>query len=1178
MEIQYIVRELSETTSEHTEGSGITAGHDHSLGNHIMLYVLVGLLLGQIIKHFANKTKLPYTPLLAIVGLVIGFAYKELGNWGKGADLISAIDPHTFFLIFLPPLIFESAFSIDWHIIKTEISKVLILAGPCLVVNAFLTALAMRYILQYDGEFTWEGAIMFGALISATDPVAVVSLLKELGASRTLSTMIEGESLVNDGTAYVMFSVTLELVKGKEFEVGGVVLNFARLSFGGPLLGIVFGIIISLWLKRIVNNSILETNLTIVGAYMVFYVAESWELEVSGILALVGLGLYMTKIGKTRISHQSEETLHHIWGYLGFACETLVFMIAGTIIALKVFERNSRIEWEDWLKLPALYIILHIIRMGMIYSLKWPMSKLGYGLTWAQATVLGFSGLRGAVSLVLSLIVFLDSEVNEYIKDVVIFHTAGIAIMTLVINGSTMGILIRKLGLMRMSEAKKKMLKNMLKAYKKEVGITLEEIQGKKNFDRIDVDVLKDMAKSNKIQKRIFTQRNIVNEEADMLASSQIANNDIIIDEQGDYTLDELYQEAKHRYLTTLKGIYWDFFEDGQCSSRTCLVLIESADRGLDHSEEELRDFHFIKTYFNSSWWIQALLKLKNMCLIRHLVKNLLYSNMSFIYDVTVNYIEAHEECMELITKIVENEEILEKLNAEVRKELRYAEDLLNDDLEENFPEVIKAVQNKRGGFYLINKMKGFVNEMIENGQIDFKEAKYFLHELNKTNRNLELNKLKIDFEDVNVDFIDNCEIAKIFPREHRERLSENLKEKTYNKGEVIIRKDEMMKNLYYLSRGIVYEKNGAVDDPDAPKIKSKPGDILGLQFIAKDEGRSFTNCYARTVCTVSSLPISAFRGLITDRDQEKKIWNYIGPSIIQMNPDKFERLQELDFLQLKLLLKNSQYQCYEPGEIVKFPNGGILFEGSIEQITEDNKLENERNYLSGSEEELGAHHKIKIKNYKFIYPIDTQYVAKDDVRCYNFPVEFKNSWLSFNTQVLMDAFSILPGAQNSRSMYATVRQQAMQKKERTLLLGIPKELAHKDPVSTFRKKSVRPGIHSINKGGYIRNINLPHGLASEHGSYTILPKGYTKPLPPIIDKPKDENTPEIEDEKSSSDEKSKKPSIGISADQIKLSEGREKKDSESPTPSSEEESSVEEYASSSDISQIIEKSSSEDS
>jgi NhaP-type Na+/H+ or K+/H+ antiporter len=157
--------------------------------------------------------------MLACFGISVGFATKYLGNWGDGAEEISSIDPHLFFLIFLPPLIFESAFSIDWHIIKAEIVQILILAGPGLVINAFVTAAVMRFVLMYDGAFTFEAAVMFGALISATDPVAVVSLLKDLGASRTLSTLIEGESLINDGTAFVLFTITLDLVKGESLDI-----------------------------------------------------------------------------------------------------------------------------------------------------------------------------------------------------------------------------------------------------------------------------------------------------------------------------------------------------------------------------------------------------------------------------------------------------------------------------------------------------------------------------------------------------------------------------------------------------------------------------------------------------------------------------------------------------------------------------------------------------------------------------------------------------------------------------------------------------------------------------------------------------------------------------------------------------------------------------------------------
>lgn len=197
---------------------------------------------------------------------------------------------------------------------------------------------------------------------------------------------------------------------------------------------------------------------------------------------------------------------------------------------------------------------------------------------------------------------------------------------------------------------------------------------------------------------------------------------------------------------------------------------------------------------------------------------------------------------MELIHHIIENQDILKRLKDEVRHEVRHATNKLYSELEEIFPEVIKAVQHKRGAYYMINRLRGFITTMIEDGLLDFKEAKFFLHRLNKENKNLMLNKMKIDFEEVSTDFQSNCELAKIFSQDQLDELSKTFKEHTYNTNDLIIKKGDNIKNLIYISKGVVHEKNGELSDQDAPKIKNKAGDIIGLQFITKNEGRSFTN------------------------------------------------------------------------------------------------------------------------------------------------------------------------------------------------------------------------------------------------------------------------------------------------------------------------------------------------
>lgn len=224
-----------------------------------------------------------------------------------------------------------------------------------------------------------SAAVMFGAIISATDPVAVVALLKELGASRRLATLIEGESLLNDGTAMVVFQVLLSIVKGEENTPVSVGVFFCRLSLGGPLIGIVCGIIVSFWLSRIVNNPILEVNLTVFSAYMLFYIAES-ELKVSGILAMVAFGLWMTRSGKTRISSASEHAVHYVWSYIGFIAETVIFLLTGVIVAIKVLKEDSVIGPSDYWKLLILYAFLHLIRFAIVFSTGWFVSLIGYTL------------------------------------------------------------------------------------------------------------------------------------------------------------------------------------------------------------------------------------------------------------------------------------------------------------------------------------------------------------------------------------------------------------------------------------------------------------------------------------------------------------------------------------------------------------------------------------------------------------------------------------------------------------------------------------------------------------------------------------------------------------------------------------------------------------------------------
>ena len=283
--------------------------------------------------------------------------------------------------------------------------------------STFLSGITMKYILGYSGDFTWESCLLFGSIISATDPVAVVALLKELGASKRLATMIEGESLLNDGTAMVIFLVLLDIVEGKETTPSQIIGKFCRLSFGGPALGLVCGVFVQLILSKLHNNFVLEINTTFVAAYIVFFVAEGTPVHVSGILALVFLGLFMNKQGKTRISVESEHAMHHVWGYIGFMAETIIFILSGVIMGIRLAIGNHEdatvvIDGKDFLLVLANYALLHVIRFSMI-GMFWPiLRKLGYGMEFRHVILCSYAGLRGAVGLSLALMVVSSKNIN----------------------------------------------------------------------------------------------------------------------------------------------------------------------------------------------------------------------------------------------------------------------------------------------------------------------------------------------------------------------------------------------------------------------------------------------------------------------------------------------------------------------------------------------------------------------------------------------------------------------------------------------------------------------------------------------------------------------------------------------------------------------------------------------
>ncbi len=383
----------------------------------------------SVVALIARRLRIPYTVGLVLAGLGLGAAHVDHG-FHLTKELLYAV--------FLPGLLFEASYHLHFADFKESARAIVALAVPGVVAAIGVTASLLVFSSHATGVasgFGWPHALVFSALIAATDPIAVVALFKTLGAPKRLGVLTEGESLVNDGTSIVLFTIVYSAVTtGGGFGIAAGAFEFLKVVGFGCLTGGAVAFVTSLVLKRI-DDPMIEITLTTVTAYGSFVLAERFHF--SGVISTVTAGMVCGSYGAPRaMTAATPVALESFWEYVAFALNSLVFLLIGLEVRIGAL-------FAALAPITIAFLAVTLGRAAVVFAVSALLRKTAERIPWTWSVMLTWGGLRGALSMVLALA--LPSDFPQ--RDLVVTMTFGVVLLSIVLQGTTAGPLLRRLGL-----------------------------------------------------------------------------------------------------------------------------------------------------------------------------------------------------------------------------------------------------------------------------------------------------------------------------------------------------------------------------------------------------------------------------------------------------------------------------------------------------------------------------------------------------------------------------------------------------------------------------------------------------------------------------------------------------------------------------------------------------------
>ncbi len=749
-----------------------------------VLLTTILLCLGFLFTQLSRSVRLPHSVFLVIFGILSGYLLKHLGWTGVSATV--DLFPQIILYVLLPPLIFESAYSLHFGDLKKDLLPVTMLAVVALVLSALVVGFGLHWILGLP----LLPSLTFGALISATDPVAVVALCKEIGVPKRLNVLIEGESLLNDGTAIVLFNLMLALTLSSQ---GGNVLAYAASQFvkvacGGVAAGLAISLVMSVFLKITSRSTAAQLGITVASSYLSFIIADHY-LHVSGVISTMVVGLYLGSRARLELSREALQGMHFIWDIIALSANTVVFFGVGlTVHPAAIVPALAFI-------VPTL-ILVYFARVFSVAATLFPLNAFGWieKIGTAYQAVLAWGGLRGGLAL--ALVLLLPDEFPH--KQTFLTLATAVVLSSLFINALTMQGFLRFFKLDRLNPGDQIFFDKTMALLEQKVFKSLDKL--------VATGVLSPSIVAN--QKRTFH---------DAVDVPSV---------EGPDAPDEAVQNERFAIKTMLfaeKAFYEDLLEHG-CISRRAFSLLT---RSVQERFEKYREVGLEGLKVYSCGIVKVGLFTRFFDRLRLDRSAAMASRLGLFLEVYFVMVVAIEDVRE-DTRLQEHRDILGRWSREIQHRL--------EELYTMYPRVSSAIQSYYVAHIVAESSATLVNQLHVNRVLNPAVVTRANNLIEEARARL-VDASKALLRPTLRDLLNKVPAFSTLSRADLKRLAETAEIRVFEPNVEIVREGEAGESLYVLTAGLLEVSGRNLSD----RVRLFPGDFFGERALLYRKPRNAT-------------------------------------------------------------------------------------------------------------------------------------------------------------------------------------------------------------------------------------------------------------------------------------------------------------------------------------------------